>query len=768
VRLEIESHRHGAQISHRGLWVAQAFFSSLNSGLPPATVLSAAGQVQTGMADSRVIQPEKPIPGTDRELEQRQGPSRAQVEKLCASERLYRAIVESANDVVFVIDRDDVVHYVNPSAAKHFGAEPEQLIGRLRSSLFPGPNGDRQRRGLQHVFETGEPAYSEHEGDFAGQIWLDTWLVPMKDSDGTVTHVLGVSRDVSQRRQVEQALKLRIELDELVATISRSFIQRSGSEIDHGILKALQQIGESMGVERCVVRLLSRDHERYENCYQWDVDQGEPSVCEEVIEVKDYAFARQQMLTRRRVAVPTLDSLPAEAKAERRFLESKGTRSCFVVPLLAAGTEIGYMGFESRRGTIPWLNDHEPLIHVLGEVLAGAVARKQAEESMAAMAADLLKAQKLESIGVLAGGIAHDFNNILTAIWGNLSLARARVTTDSAALPHLVEAEKALDRARDLTQQLLTFAKGGSPVKKLTTLEQLVRDSAGFATRGSNVLCEVVLAEQLWGVEVDEGQISQVIQNLVLNAVQAMADGGRIVIDGENVESTASLPPTVPPGRYVKVRIKDGGAGIAPKHLPMMFVPYFTTKPGGSGLGLATSYSIIKKHGGLMTVDSEVGVGTTFTLFLPAARTRAASVRPDAVQDLRGHGRVLVVDDEEAVRKCTSWILDELGYEVECVADGAEATGAYAKARSEGKPFDLVIVDLTIPGGVGGRETIQRLQREDPDVVAIASSGYSNDPVMSDHERFGFRGIIRKPYGIQQLGSALLAALRRGGRRVSS
>jgi len=263
------------------------------------------------------------------------------------------------------------------------------FISRPRSSLFSGPNSERQHAALQRVLQTGEPAYSEHPADFSPQIWLDTWLVPMKDSDGTVTHVLGVSRDVSQRKKAELALKLRIELDELVATISRSFIQRSGNEIDQGILQALRQIGESVGVQRRrgtsvvapIVNAMSV-------VYQWDVDEGTATICDEVIAVKDFAYAREQMQRLRRVDVPKVDDLPPEAKAERSFLQSRGTRSCFVVPLIAGGTEIGYMGFESRRGQIRWVDDYEPLIHVLGEVLASAVARKQAEESMAAMAAE--------------------------------------------------------------------------------------------------------------------------------------------------------------------------------------------------------------------------------------------------------------------------------------------------------------------------------------------------------------------------------------------
>ncbi len=376
---------------------------------------------------------------------------------------------------------------------------------------------------------------------------------------------------------------------------------------------------------------------------------------------------------------------------------------------------------------------------------------------------ELIKAQKLESLGVLAGGIAHDFNNLLTAILGNVSLAKMHSQPGDKAVLRLDEAEKASLRAKDLTQQLLTFAKGGAPVKKTVSIADVLSESAKFALRGSNVRCRFEIADDLCTLEIDEGQISQVIHNLMINACQAMPDGGTIRVEAENatVWPEQDANSTLAAGRYVKLSVTDEGLGIPQEVLPKIFDPYFTTKKRGSGLGLATSYSILKNHDAMITVESEIGMGTTFHIYLPVS----AHKRPlkERVKDkpIQGNGRILVMDDEEMLRNFVGELLDLLGYDVDFAADGQETLDAYCRARQEGAPFDCVLMDLTIPGGMGGREAIQKLLEIDPSVKAVVSSGYSDDPVMADFKNYGFCGVVAKPYDAEQLSEVLHRVINR-------
>jgi PAS domain S-box-containing protein len=377
--------------------------------------------------------------------------------------------------------------------------------------------------------------------------------------------------------------------------------------------------------------------------------------------------------------------------------------------------------------------------------------------------AELQKMEKLTSLGILAGGIAHDFNNILTGILGNLSLAMLSTPRKGQVFRRLAEAEQATVRARDLVQQLLTFAKGGAPVKEVASLEEIIRDSATFTCRGSQVRCDFAFHKDLWPAEVDPGQISQVIQNLVINGIQAMPTGGAIIIRAENATLKEDLGLPLPPGRYVRIKVQDQGIGIPPDYLPNIFDPYFSTKQKGSGLGLATSYSIIKNHDGYMTVESTLGVGTIFFIYLPASTQKVRSVHKGSVGPFhQGRGRILVMDDDAGVRRVAGKILKHLGYEVEFAVDGADAIEKYKQACSTGQPFDLVIMDLTIPGGMGGKEALQALLEIEPQTRAIVSSGYADDPIMTHYQDYGFSGVIKKPYRVDTFSYILHEVLGQG------
>jgi PAS domain S-box-containing protein len=371
------------------------------------------------------------------------------------------------------------------------------------------------------------------------------------------------------------------------------------------------------------------------------------------------------------------------------------------------------------------------------------------------MEAEALKAEKLESLGVLAGGIAHDFNNILTGVLGNISLAKTYAKAGDKIEERLDEMERASLRARDLTQQLLTFSRGGKPVKKTAPLPELIKDCATFALRGSNVMLELSFPGDLWPVEVDEGQIGQVINNLVINARQAMPGGGMLRIEAENVVMEPSSGFPLQYGRYVRTAIRDQGMGIPKKHIDKIFDPYFTTKQEGSGLGLATVYSIVGKHGGHICVDSEMGIGTRFCIYLSASTNSAPQTADSRKEFTIGSTRVLVMEDEELVQEVLSQMLQSLGCEVALARDGVEAIRMYRESKSLNRPFDVVIMDLTIPGGMGGKEAIRHLLEIDPQVKAIVSSGYSNDPVMADYRKYGFAGVVSKPYTMREISAVL-------------
>ena len=406
--------------------------------------------------------------------------------------------------------------------------------------------------------------------------------------------------------------------------------------------------------------------------------------------------------------------------------------------------------------TIGWLDLYSfPLRDVSTGAFVGIIEYARDISNQKLMEKEMQKVEKLESLGILAGGIAHDFNNILTVILGNVSLAKMPGRCDEKIIKRLTDAEKACERAKDLTQQLLTFAKGGTPIKKTAAIAELIRDTAGFALRGSNVRSEVSIAEDLWAVDVDEGQISQVIHNLVINADQAMPQGGVLKLRAENMRIDANKVIPLPEGNYIAIAIIDQGVGIPKEYVAKIFDPFFTTKQKGSGLGLASSYSIISNHGGHITVESAPGIGSTFTFYLPASEKRIESKKSATEIAPTGNGKILVMDDEELIRDVARDILKSLGYETDLARDGAEALDLYRKAKNAGKPYAAVIMDLTIPGGMGGEEAVKKLHAIDPDAKAIVSSGYSTGPIMSDFKAYGFIGVITKPYRIADMGTTL-------------
>ena len=370
--------------------------------------------------------------------------------------------------------------------------------------------------------------------------------------------------------------------------------------------------------------------------------------------------------------------------------------------------------------------------------------RKQAEDA-------LFKSKKLESLGVLAGGIGHDFNNLLAAILLKNKIATSELKQGKDISNRLKEIEQIVYRAKGLAHQLLTFAEGGAPIIKPCSIADIISQTVNFVLSGSKIDCKFDFADDLYSAKVDEEQISQVVQNLIINAQQSMPEGGTIRISANNKYLNENNPFSLKKGDYIEISIKDEGTGIPSKYLLKIFDPYFTTKKNGTGLGLSIVYSIVKKHKGHISVESEIGKGTKFIILLPAERTKV-EIEPDKiVEKQRGEGKILVMDDEIDILESLSELLRSYGYEVDTACDGTEAIEKYTSALKKGEPFDLVILDLTVQGGMGGKDTMAKLREIDPNVKAIVSSGYSNDLIMANYEKYGFRGVIAKPYKIEDL-----------------
>ena len=447
----------------------------------------------------------------------------------------------------------------------------------------------------------------------------------------------------------------------------------------------------------------------------------------------------------------TPDILNAEPLADQIQQELYG--------VVSAGKEYLGESLNRRKDGSTFVCEYKvmPLIDKNGGVYAYVCVQRDITDRRR-MEVEIRRAHNLESLGTLAGGIAHDFNNVLTGVTGNLALLGRMLDKDSEEYEIVQEARQSADRTRDLTRQLMAFAKGGAPVKETVSIEALVRETADLSLSGSNTKPYYMFPEGLSPADIDRGQIGQVLQNIVLNADQAMPDGGAVKISAENIEIPERDPLPLEAGRYVDISVEDQGIGMSEDVLARIFDPYYTTKAAGHGLGLAIAHTIISNHGGIITVTSEVGVGTTFEIFLPASEKQPVEMVERETEPARGSGRILLMDDEDAILRTAGRMLEELGYTVTPAKDGDEALQAYEAALAAGNPYELVIMDLTIPGGMGGKAAVKKLHEIDPDARVIVSSGYSNDPVMANPDDFGFMGIVKKPIDLDELAEVVRRA----------
>src|SRR3989304_2542869 len=727
----------------------------------------------------------------------------------------HQTLIYTIPDIVYFKDIQGRNMVVNKAFEEFVGLKSAEILGKMDDQIFPRDLAAQCLLSDQEVMKSRKPLYFEEEtiSKDGKKTYLETIKSPLYDASGNVVGVVGVSRDITVRKYHEEQSDLFRSLlnqssdaifitdpktgrflnvnnkacsslgysrDELTqmgvldieAVIPDNFsweahvkeVREKGALILEGRHK--RRDGTSIPVEVNVkyvtqgkdaymVAMIRDMTERMEHreIYTaiirsamdafWMIDhEGD------FLDVNDAAcallgYSRDELLSMRVQDLEAMESPEDVAHHIRRVIET------------------GYDRFETRHrrkdGSIIDTEVSVKFIDIKGgqfyAFIRDITERKRVEEKKIAklIEEERVKTQRLVSLGVLAGGIAHDFNNILTVLMGNISFALQFLNPSDKLYNNLTEAEKAVFLAQDLTMQLLTFSKGGAPVKTILPIAAVIREAAEFALRGSNVRCDFVIPEGLKPVEADEGQMRQVIHNLVINSLQAMPNGGSISIRCENTTIGQEDSLSLKEGAYVRGSVADKGIGIPEEHLSKIFDPFFTTKQKGSGLGLATSYSIIKKHDGLITVNSTPGFGTNFDIYLPASDKEVTYEASDNNIPVFGNGKILVMDDEEIIRRLAGDMLNYLGYQSDIAANGEEAIGKFQEARDSGEPYDLIIMDLTIPGAMGGKEAIERLLRIDPGVKAIVSSGYSNDPILANYRKYGFSGVVKKPYRIAEL-----------------
>jgi len=618
---------------------------------------------------------------------------KAVVQSLVQQEAKFRTIADYTYDWEFWLSPDGAFIHSSPSCkrisgydADSFYADPD-LMARI---VHPG---DRERfSGHRHLAEAAVENDSlvlrirRSDGTVR---WLEHVCQPIVDESGAFFGTRGSNRDITRRIQAEESLReSRDYLDKIINSISDPIFVKDRY---HRYLLVNDAECAFIGYSR--EQLIGRD------AYDFF-----PKEEVEVFWEKDECVFETELENINEEEITT-------ALGEKRVIVTK-------------------------KSLYKDMGGNKYLVGIIRDITE----QKQAEQEM-------LKAQKLESLGVMAGGIAHDFNNILTGIIGNLSIAKLQLDPSHIIVKRLELCEKAASQATELTRQLVTFARGGEPLKKVIEMAPLIRDTISFALRGSNIRSAIHLKDDLWCLEADGSQLSQVLNNLLLNAVQAMPAGGEITVRADNVTLGPVNPHHLQPGNFLKIAVEDNGCGITREALARVFDPYFTTKPDGTGLGLASVYAIVKKHGGAVEVSSTVGVGTSFTLHLPAIPGRRPEDGWKVEQaGMTGSGRVLVMDDEDFIREVAADILNFIGYEVDSCADGREAVECFRGARDKEVPYSAVILDLTVPGRMGGKEAAARILEIDPGAALIVSSGYSDDPVIANFRQYGFSGVVAKPF----------------------
>lgn len=657
----------------------------------------------------------------------------------------YATLFESTNDAIILLDRDQLID-CNTAALNvfHSGDKEVFLRSSFRDFSFSDPSGraEMEQELLGHIdcaLKTGMERFQWRCTRADGSLFpADIILSPFPLQARKI--IAAIIRDISDLKNTEEALrKAHGDLEDKVRKRTREL-----SEANESLIREVQE-------RRKAEAELKASEERYRRISE-ELDVVLNGITD-IILLNDKDL---NIIWANRTAAE-ISGLSQEEIQGRKCYEavrkqSTPCESCPVAQAISTGKP-GEGTTKTSDGSL-WeimgypVRNHRGSIRGAIGITRNITDRKMIED-------ELQKRYKLDSLGTLAGGLAHDFNNILTVIMGNVSFAKMLTRNEDKVYGRLDDIEKASLRAKNLTSQLMTFSKGGSPQKKPVMVDQVLRDTIHFTLEHSDITPRFHIAGDLCKADADEAQLGQVIRNVVLNAKEAMPHGGTVMVEAQNCTGDREDDLPFSHGSFVKISIQDTGCGIDGSILGNIFDPFFTTKQKGSGLGLATAYSIMTRHGGHIAVSSVPGTGTTVRLYLPAAIEACQELPGERLETYTGRGRILFMDDEAFIRDLAMSILSHLGYEPTLAREGNEAIEEYQRALNEGNPFDAVILDLTVVEGMGGKECIRELKKIDPDVRAIVSSGYSNDPIMSSSRKFGFSAFIAKPYNIQTLSTVL-------------
>lgn len=624
-----------------------------------------------------------------------------EIEKLKREGKKFRTITNTAIDSIFCKDIERKYTYVNPHMTKLFGCDETDLIGKVPEEIFNEESAAIISEMDQRTF-SGENVSEIRTLEIEGEIYtFHTIQVPIRDTDNNIIGINGIVRDITESKKMEDDLKKEKEKSE-------NYLQLAG------------------------VMFIGLDTNGHINL-------ANKKACD-ILECTESEVMGKNWFD---------NFIPLKDRENVRLVFNELV-SGNIEPVEYHENEI--ITNNGNTKIIAW---HNSIIRDDNGKITGVLSSGEDHTIRKKLEDQILQSQKLEAISTLAGGIAHDFNNMLGIITGNISYGLSFVNEGDELFDVLSDIQEGAKQAQSLTQQLLTFSKGGEPIKKAVDFNAILKESSIFNTRGAKARCEFDLQDDLWTLEVDKGQMNQVISNLIINALQAMPDGGTIKIRTNNTEVKTDSRLPVPPGNYVKTVIEDRGVGISKENLTQIFDPFFTTKQEGNGLGLTTTYSIINKHGGRIMVKSLLNIGTTFTLYLPVSDKTNFQIERKKIMVYQGAGKILIMDDNDSILKIAGKILNKIGYETVLSTDGAEAIDIYKKAYHSQNPFDLVILDLTVPGGMGGATAMKQLLQINPEVKAVVSSGYSNNPIMSNYEDYGFCDVIPKPYKMAQIAEIL-------------
>ncbi len=629
-------------------------------------------------------------------------------EALRERESQYHQIVDTAREGIWVMDANERTTFVNNHLVALLGYEPQEMKERpIEYFMYPEDIANHVSRMKEREQGQSDTYERRFRGKDGRTVWTIVSASPLLDEEGAYTGSFAMLTDITARKRAEEQLRQS---------------EQHANETKNLLKLVLDTIP---------VRLFWKDlNLTYMGCNLLFAQDAGYEVPEELIGLDDYAMGWKEQAD-------------AYRRDDREVITSGQPKLHYEeVQTTPDGKQIWL-----STSKVPLRDDEGKIIGILGSY-EDITHQKRAEE-------ELIKAQKIESLGVISGGIAHDFNNILMVMLGNISLAKMLLPPTEQAYAYLHLAEEASQKAKDLALQFLTFSQEDKPVKKVLSAANLIKSYGRLALSGAKSICEYNIPNDLWNIEADDAQMGQVLTNLLINADQSMEEGGTIRIDCENAVVREDLKLPLPNGNYLKIRIQDQGIGIPHEYLDKIFDPYFTTKETGRGLGLTATYSIVKKHKGHIAVESAMGAGTTFTLYLPASLVPVAHPKKEEAEVTYGNGKILVLDDDELLLRVVGTMLEALGYEAEFALDGEECVLKYKEARQAGQPFDAVIMDLIVPGGMGGREAMQRLLEIDPHTKGIVTSGYSNNSILTDFSSYGFSGVIAKPYRFSALSKQL-------------